>query len=75
MFDDEITPNLTSHIIRGDIRWVAWHPLPIIFKKRKKEKEKEKKGKIKKKDGKKKIITNDHNVVYKWVKTDEFLKG
>ena len=47
---------------------------PYHFQKREKEKEKEKKGKIEKKEGKNKkiktIITNNHNAVYKWVKTD-----
>ncbi len=49
---------------------------PIIFKKKEKEKEKRKREKIEKKGGKiKKIIKNDQNPAYKWVKTDEYLRG
>ena len=55
---------------------------PLSFSKkereREREREKEKRGKIKKKEGKnkkiKKITTNDHNTIYKWVKSDEFLR-
>ena len=62
---------------QGGTRGVARGQLPpIIFKTRKREKEKEKRVKVKKKEGNnKKIITNDHNAVHKWVKTDEFLRG
>ncbi len=66
---------------RGGTRGVAENP-PIIFKKKKKKKSEreEKRGKIqeqnKEKNKKiKKIITNDHNAVHKWVKADEFLRG
>ena len=54
--------------IRGGARgWHGGQP-PISFKK---EKRKRKKGKFEKKE---EIITNDHNAVYKWVKTDECLR-
>ena len=44
---------------------------PLSFKTKRSENQERKK----KKKEIKKIITNYHNAVYKWVKTDEFLRG
>ena len=53
--------------------------LPTLsFSKKEEKRKRRKKGgnsRKKRRGKKKKIITNDHNAVHKWVKTDEFLRG